>query len=699
MPNYVAVFLQILDRYALCNRCPELTSYHAMAQMGQMSQGMAKALLYQLEEGGAIPEQERRPNFLERAPAFDELFPNGAPDLVIGHLEEAQEVPLGLSLTGNMNSIFAGRAGSGKTTGLRSLIQAVCRHNSEYPAQFVSIAVWDRKGGDYCDMPLLGPEWLHLGLDTLKIGLNGPDGVPPNIWINAVATIFAARAGLVASAVCLANMMRFLLGAMNPSPGPGPLVWPSFQQLLELARSVPLTAFAEKPDYEKSLIQMLEGVTQAGGSLFQTSGGLDLETVARQKKCVVLDVCGLGPPWVRALATDILMYRLLLGRQWRYQRRSSVDCLVVVDEADSDTSGKSEAAFPDLSPLSTFLKQGREYGLAVALGISAVGPTARQILTNASHHFFFAMSDAESLQEASDTLVLPPRAEGILPALEPGECIYRGPGPWAHAMLARVAFVPSSRMARPEKYDVHPYISSQKLADIPHVQEAVELLVSQQESLRSRQSKASQGNDLKLPRRDFKLLQTAAANPWWPFGKLEGIAELTLSPQARIAIRRNLHDKGYAEFAEMRLGSSPVMLMTLTDKGWEAAVCKPPSRVGRGGIKHRHVANWRRMAAAKEGFKAACELEVNGLAVDCVVTGADGRLHCNEVVVDCETNVLQHLTVLSACSSVASITVICLQKQIQQRLQRELQAQMVVMALGDRLRWELAETFYRKLWP
>jgi hypothetical protein len=254
-------------------------------------------------------------------------------------------------------------------------------------------------------------------------------------------------------------------------------------------------------------------------------------------------------------------------------------------------------------------------------------------------------------------------------------------------------------MGRPERYDTHPYIPSRTLAEIPHVQEAVTRLVAQQESLRMRQSKASQGNDLKLPKRDFKLLQTAAANPWWPFGKLEEKADLTLSPQARIAIRRDLRDGGYAEFERLRLGSSPVILMALTGKGWDAAVCKPPSRTGRGSLTHQSVQNWVAMAEAKEGKKAAIEVEVNGHPVDCAVTDADGRLRVYEVVVECETNLLQHLATLSPCSNIENIVIVCLQKQIQQRLQRELQAQGTVMTLGDRLRWELAETFYRRLWP
>lgn len=76
--------------------------------------------------------------------------------------------------------------------------------------------------------------------------------------------------------------------------------------------------------------------------------------------------------------------------------------------------------------VSLYLKQGRESGLAAALGVSAIGPTARMILANVSHMALFCVSDADSLQEARSILRLRrPGAEAILAALEPGECIYQ----------------------------------------------------------------------------------------------------------------------------------------------------------------------------------------------------------------------------------------------------------------------------------
>jgi len=43
-------------------------------------------------------------------------------------------------------------------------------------------------------------------------------------------------------------MMDLLLWALNPK-AEEPLLWPTFSNLLELARIAPLDAFAEKGDY------------------------------------------------------------------------------------------------------------------------------------------------------------------------------------------------------------------------------------------------------------------------------------------------------------------------------------------------------------------------------------------------------------------------------------------------------------------
>jgi hypothetical protein len=687
---YVNELLQTIEAYRLGDRHPEqVGKILFMHRHGMLSDTMAQGYLLQI--GGWIQEQESRPNLLARAPAFEELYPHDPPDIIIGDLEEAEDVPLGLSLTGNMNCIFAGRAGSGKTTGLRSLIHAICKHNRDNPGRFVSIIVWDRKGGDYADSPQLGPEWMHLGLDTLRIGLDSPEGVPPNIWVNAISTVFSARAGLITSAVCLANMMRFLLGAMNPAPSGGPLLWPSLGQLLELAKAVPLNVFAEKAAYEQSLSQMVLGATHAGGPLFETSGGLNIEReIVRLGRCAVLDVCGLGPPWVRAFASDVLNLQLLLGRQWRYERRSTINTVMVTDEADTDTDRKSEAAFADLSPHSYLLKQGREYGVAAALGISAVGPTGRQILTNASHYFFFSMSDAESLHEARQTLLLPPHAEGILPALEPGECLYRGPGPWPHAMLAKLHAVPSSRVCRPSRYDSHPFIPAQKLSELPPVQQALKQLLDEHDRTQLRQARRKQAT---LPKNARDLLDLASLCAYFPVTRLwTKIGVLSAAAQAKA--KQELATRGLASFKDTRVSKRTLSLIWIEAKGWQLLGKPPLRRTGRGGIEHCHFCNWLKMWANEQGYKAHTEWPVPGTShpADCAYE-LNGEWHAFEVV--CESdNLIGHL---EACflqsQSVATVTIIAGQKGLLKDLQAQVSLEQSLQPFASRIKFDVIENF------
>ena len=509
----------------------------------------------------------RRLNLLPKAPAYDDLYPHGGPGIILGKLEEAEDVPLGIMLRGNANLLVGGRSGSGKTSGLRLLVRGLLEHNRCSPSDFVSFIYADRKGGDCADIPGLCADVLHLhALETVKEGLNAPHGVPPTVWFQAVSSCFAARAGLIASSVCLANMLQWLFAVMNPHTETEPVRWPTFETLLELSKAAPLEAFATKPDYAKALQQRLEGIVQAAYGTFHNLGGIDIarDLIAKRKSAVV-DICGFGPSWVRSVFLDILQMQVLLGAQYRHERDDKVRFYLIMDEADQDTDRKTEESFPDLSPLSLYIKQGREFGLAAALGVSAIGPTARMILTNISHYLFFSMADAESLHEARNTLLLRRQgAEAILAALEPGECIYRGPGPWADPMLVRMDEIAPSRVTRPEKYDTHPFVPFVPLMEIPGAKEAIERLRAEHTHNKLRQGKQKapelSENPSKLLRLRTLRGNTPVARLWDQLGRP--------SASAQAAARAELGEAKLAEFEEKRVGSRNMLFMDPTEAGW-----------------------------------------------------------------------------------------------------------------------------------
>ena len=686
------MLLRLFEQHSLCDRYPKLAEYQMLAQMGKLSQRFARGILIQTQD--LVEHHKDFPNKLHRVPTQEQLYEEGDPDIIIGKLSEDENIPLGISLSDNMNCIFAGRSGSGKTTGIRNLMQEIFAHHESN----VSVICFAFKGGDYADWPDRVESCIHLEFQkTLKIGLNAPEGVPPNVWINVISEVFAHRATLKASSVCFANMIRFLISALNPNPGQGPLRWPSFELILELANKVPLTVFATKPDYQKSLLQKLEGFVQATGELFQTFNGLDLDRdIVRKGKSVVLDLCGLAPQWVKAFATDILLLQLLLGRQFRYERGTQIDCLICLDEADQYVDQKAEAIFSDLSPISLFLKQGREFKLAVALGLSAIGPTARMILTNASHYYFFTMSDADSLYEANKTLHLPHGAEGILPSLKPGECLYRGPGPWPHAMLAKINHIPSSRVPRPAHFDQHKFVPSQHLDELPIVKTAIDKLMSKQRCAKLSQAKKARSRNTDCAN---KLLELIIKNPYKPTAYLWKEIGKVL-PATQTSVRRQLENKALVKFAEVRISRRNLLLALPTDLAYEQFNEEPPKKKTRGDIEHSHYIDWIWRHGKQQGYKAKKEAIVPGTnhPVD-VMWWVGDELYAFEAISKTEHNIINHLQAcLIQSKEISVVTIVATQKCKLERIKKTVRQELSLGPFDHKIRYEVVEKYLEACW-
>ena len=174
------------------------------------------------------------------------------------------------------------------------------------------------------------------------------------------------------------------------------------------------------------------------------------------------------------------------------------------------------------------------------------------------------------------------------------------------------------------------------------------------------------------------------------------------SPNIQKSVCRELKDHGLSESAKARLGSANVLLYRLTDTGWDFVKCKPPVRVGGGEIEHQHISHWCRMAGDQEGRKAVCNWRVPGTAnyfSDCAWQVGEDLWDAFEVIVSCTGNILQHLTTLSQSPNIRNITIVCMQKKIVRQLQKQLLPEPIVMTLGSRLKWELAATFLRRVFP
>lgn len=665
MEPYVNMLFDAIQRYYLEQREYDLVAQiRYLSQLGKLTDGRARANLIQLAP--MIEEQERRMNRLPRCPTSEEMYPHGLPALNLGHLVERLDVVLGIDPAA-ANAILSGIPGSGKTTLFRRFALAVHEFNQRHPDRFIRLVIFDRKGGDFADCKqLFSDQCLHLSVhEGLRIGLNAPSSVPVRAWVNTLANVIAARGNLIAAETTLAGMIEFLVAAMNPNSGQA-LLWPSFKMLLELAQTAPLDAFASKAEYGKSLVQSLEGTVRGGGQLLDTFSGFDVEQHAlAQKKHVVFDMVGFDPPSLRALITDIVVLQLLLGRQFAYRRQTFVDTFVLVDEADADVDRKASAAFRDgLSTLDRLAKQGRENGVACWLSVAELTVLSRLTAASTNHHFAFAPADGVARNAAAAALDLRGGADSILPALRPGECVYRHAGGWPGAVLAKIEEVAPSRCARPDYFDTHPHVPAQSLHEMPNVVEAVKKHVTSENAKRSRQRRLAKPelrvNARRLLEQAAKNIDLSAIELWRAIGKVPG-------KSTRAKVQDELRELGYVTLTDARYGKRTLALIELTDAGWEFLHLPSKKMSGRGEIKHRYaqhaIARWARAKGAEE---AVVEWQVPGPANHAVDVGLcfDGAWTAAEVALDCidnlpghvhsclvESDAVKDMTIVTACAN------------------------------------------------
>ncbi|MFA6132817.1 MAG: hypothetical protein WC869_02230 [Phycisphaerae bacterium] len=567
----------------------------------------------------------------------------------------------------------------------------------------ISQIVFDRKM-DYNHIPgQYGRDhWVHLNVHDrgFWLALQPPPGVPIFVWINIISSLIAIRGMLIASAVCLVKMIYFLVQALN-TPASKTVLFPDFRLLLDVALAAPMTLWGSKIDYGKTLINLLWDVV-VRCQAFEAFAGLDIDRdVISQGKSCVIEIPTLYPAWLRLFIVDLIVAQILYGRIHRQQKTEDTEVIIYLDEADQDlTVAASDGPFSDgYSVMAQLLRMGREFGISCVVGLGVLGHISEYVSSSFQYTFIFNISEGGQKLHAARNLSLPRGAEEMLPALDSSCCILRESlGAWPHPVWCKVDHLPPHRGPLNIVYDECPHVPSQRLHDLPHVMEALaRLRTDSHQSLQDAKSTSPPAK--KLSEDGHKLLNAAALNPWWPVAQLWEKAQLRLAPAAQTTLCNGLAELGCAEFKEDRFSSTNVRLIRLTPAGLALFNRDPLPAQGRGDIVHQHISHWVAMVAASEGLKAACEFEINGHPVDCAVTGPDGQVDAHEIIVGCTDNVLHHLEVLKDSPVVRTITVVCLQKRISQRLQHSLREKSVVKALGERLRFGLAGHYLRRLWP
>jgi hypothetical protein len=127
--THVQTLLQLFHEFPLCQKHPELTPYYQLALSGMLSDGMAKAILVQLQD--TVNHSIDFPNFLHRIPTEEQLYAGGKPNVEVGCLVEDPKIRVGFILDRPSHVLCSGSTGGGKSTLIRRIILEVEALNAE----------------------------------------------------------------------------------------------------------------------------------------------------------------------------------------------------------------------------------------------------------------------------------------------------------------------------------------------------------------------------------------------------------------------------------------------------------------------------------------------------------------------------------------------------------------------------------------
>ena len=650
-----------------------------LAEYGKLSKNMARNYLCLIETD--VNYLNDFPDFLHKLPDADQLYADGRPHVRLGALADASDLEFGIRFDGPLFILCAGLTGFGKTTAIRILLKGIHEYNLRNPDKKIVVIVFDRKGGDYADLPAMFG-WKHFHIyDSLRTAFENPTGMSPQVWINIFCSLFCARAFLQYSWVTEANALRTLLGLLNPKPSKR-LIWPDYQLLLDFLNALPDTAFSTKAEYTRSLKQQLEGICQSSLKTFNAFQGFRVEDLVAAGQSAVIAMPNMEPAWSRQLFVDIIISRVLKGRIERSERVDHTRIFLVADECDSDVNAATEQLFSDhICPFSEVFKKGREFGIGACISVSSLHSISQLIRENATTHLMFRTNDSKARTETASTLMLPPYGELSLDHLGKGKCLVKQIGPWPHAMKVQIDYIPPSRV-HITKYDTHPFVPSKRLWEIPSIKEFVDSKKAAYDNKNKEKRNSQKETDIE--KLSMKLLKLRASPP--VVRLFEVIGKVRFEKQ--VAIRKFLEDAKFINATELHIGSPIMLLMEITDKGFEAlGLPIPNENKGRGGIAHRHFACWIKSHFEKMGHKAFIEWQIPGTShpTDVAVKLENGW-NVFEICITAFDNVTSHI---KACfedsNSVEHLTIVLATKTKLKELKKQLRSEPIFNLYADRI--------------
>lgn len=643
-----------------------LLALRALAEAGRLSEAMCQFHVQRL-----LLSPPRHTGGLRQAPTLAEWRSGVKVEAPVGTLVAVDGAEFGACLSDRVEHWgFCGCSGAGKTVGLRSLGINVAQSRAGPHGRPVVLLVIEIKR-DYADfVERLGLPCVRFrNVDNLAWwGVQAPAGVPPVDWATELSLILAARCGLKHATTSIARMLTWLVQRLNPDPQVAQL-WPDPQLLCDVAVAAPPEVFAAKDTYERSAIQVLDGIAHTLGAFARTFRGLDLEEQFARGISVVLDLSTLAPPaqWV---VIDVLLSQLLVGRLARDQKCDRTEVLVLLDESDELVTDHAHSAFPNgQSPLLRILRRGREYGVMAALGINDLAGTSEALLNNVQNLVVLKQNAPACITAATRALILDRDAVTLLRTLKQGEAILRLAS-WDEPVLAQVTFVPPHRGSTATPAPDIPVVPAQRLAELPAVAEALRQAPA---PLRRAKWDATETPE-KLLAYVHDVIADWVRKPGKPLARIWETLKID-QPARQKAIRKAMAP-AFAELRDERFGSIKSAILRPNDRGYALVGRRPPEGQGCGEMVHQHGVYWARDWALQQGYEARLEWRVPGTRHPADLGyWVDGKWHVIEVVVTSFDNLADAVRAsLLVSDVVASVTIVTRLKKEHERVRRILSA-------------------------
>jgi hypothetical protein len=563
----------------------------------------------------------------------------------------------------------------------------------------ISQIVIDRKL-DNSDIPdrLGRTRWLLFNIFNMILGLQPAIGVLTDIWVQIIGTLMAVRGKLISSASSFVNMMKCVNAFLNRNRENEPRISADPRLLLQIASRVPSALWATKPEYFKTLIQMLTAIADL--PFFQAFSGFDLErdVISEGKSCVI-EIPTIYPAWLRLFIIDLLIAQVLYSRIHRRHKVDRVEVIIYLDEADQDISFlASDAAYADAySILGQLLRMGREYGIMVVIGAGTLGHMSKFIASSFQYKFIFAVTEGDQILLARRNLLLPPGSEYMLQAFTPGECVFQQSQlGWSHPMWCKINYVPSNRKRDTPEYNAHPFIPSKELHEMPELENYIDELIAKHKR-KSRDIKRKI-TDLSKTSRNF--LDLISLYPFVPCSVLwKQIGKTT--PHLRGKVKSDLQDSGLVQFAVARMGRTNQLLPMITPEGSEYLGKEHIKDKGRGDIEHAHYAEWIFRVYTQRGHKIKKEAQVKGTShIADLLLEAGEYFWAFEVISKCRSNIIGHLqSCFLNSKTIAKVIIVAPQEKILQSVRQTIFQETSLFPYLHKVEFELVEKYMKELWP